>query len=119
GSRAGAGLLLGMVKETYLHCHFRENARVEVVDSDAHAQRGLLSIGRRHHAYDLASDNPVRISIEHGLGTLPGANSANESLVDIDLYLTRFHVDYGSDSCAREGAPRRHRRDDLARLCIF
>ena len=61
-----------LAQERHLHAHVRQDARIELLEADAHEHRRLLAIGGRHHRDDVGRNLPVGIGIEHGRDRLPG-----------------------------------------------
>src|SRR5579863_2675408 len=100
GARAAARLL----QEGHAYAHVRQDARILLIDADAHLDGGLAAIGCRNDGNHVRGDGPVRIGIEHGLRVLPGLHAIDVGLVDVDLDLERVHVDDGADAGAREAA---------------
>src|SRR5690606_24973777 len=106
-------------EKRHLDAHLRQDARIELVECDAHAHGRLLPVRRRHDVDDVARNHPVGIRIEHRFGSLIGAYAIDDRFVAIHFDFARVHVDDRRDTGSRKAAARRHRRDDLAGLGIF
>ena len=57
---AGAVGVVRLAQERHLHAHVGQDARIELLEADAHQHRGLLPIGRRHGRDDLAPESASR-----------------------------------------------------------
>jgi hypothetical protein len=98
--RRGGGV--GLPQERHLDTHVGQEARVELLETDAHEDRRLLAIRGRHHRDHVGRDLPVGIGIEHRRHRLSRANAVDVALVDVDFDLERSHVDDRADACPRK-----------------
>ena len=64
----GGGGLVG--DERDLHAHVGQDARVVLVEADAHLHRRLLAVGGGDGGDDVRGDPPVGIGVEHRLDAL-------------------------------------------------
>ena len=116
---AAAAAAERLAQERHLDPHVRQDARIELVEADAHLDRRLLALGGGDGGDHPRRDRPVRVGVESGGHPLPRRHALDVRLVDVDLDLERRHVDDGRDAGAGEAAPGRDRRDHLARLGVL
>src|ERR1035438_4156406 len=102
-----------------LYAHFRQDARVELVEPDPHFHRGLLAVSGWDDRDHLARNLPLLIRVERRFHRLPRSDAIDVALVDINLDLKGFHIHYGANSSAREPAPGGYGRNHLARLRVL
>ena len=95
--------------ERHLHRHLRQDARVQLVEADAHLDRGFLAVGSGDDGDDVAGNFPVGICIQRGFDRLAGLDPVDVAFVDVNFDFQRFHVHDGADAGAGEAAAGRYR----------
>ena len=108
-----------IVEEAHLDAHVGQDLRLELVEADAHAHRGLGAVRRGHDVDDVRRQRRVRIGVERRFDALIALDAIDVRLVDVHFDFARVHVDDGGDAGAREAAAGRHRRDHFAGLRVL
>src|SRR4051812_13285995 len=78
-------VFFGVSQEIHLHRHIGQDARVLLVEADAHLHRGLLAVRGRHDRDHRGGNGPVRIGIQHRVHGAAGDDPADEGFVDVDF----------------------------------
>src|SRR3954466_5484001 len=105
-----------VAQEHDLDRHVRQNARILLLEPDAHAHRGLFPVGGGDDRDHRSRDGPIWVSIEHGVDRAACHDATDEGLVDVDFDLDRIHVDNGADARAGEAAAGGQRGNHFTRL---
>src|SRR5690606_10191893 len=97
--------------EADARAHVGKDARILLLQTDPHLDRGLAAIGGRDDGDHPGRNGPVRIGVEHRFGTRAGSDSIDVGLVDVNLDFQGIPVDDGADPGTRETAAGRQRRN--------
>src|SRR5688572_24219648 len=82
--------------------HLGEDARVALLEADAHLDGGAVAVGGGNDGDHFAGNVPVRVGVENDGGGLPRPYVGDLAFVDVDLDFEAFHVDQCGDTCAGE-----------------
>src|SRR5882757_3485416 len=93
---------LARFKKRHACAHFGKNARIVLLEADAHFYCRLGAIRGWDHCNNFCGYLPVRIGIELDDGRLVWFDAIDEVFTDIHFNLKRIHV----NDCADAGANR-------------